>query len=394
MRRNDPLGRWFTFAMSAAVLCGFALFCMRDLARAEDQTYKLIGSFYASGWAAAHHLNPYALYPLTWQFPVQSSHGPIVIHDVNLSPPAMLPLLEWMTRFTVPQAAVLCTWVSTLLFLASALVLIVLGKVQKRVIVWLLISRYVLLTLRVGEDYSLLLFLACVVWALMRTRHWTAAYVVAGILIAFKPNLGLWPILLLLTRRWKPAIISSATAAVLSVIPMLRYGPSVYLQWLRASEAAPHWMFPSDVSLIGICTRVGMKPLGLVLAVACGAALMWLVQRLRPNDGEVAGIAVGASVLCAPLGWYHYAMLAAPFLAERRWKAWESAAAFLIWLPPIYELEAAGAGGMLAVLSSLPHLAGVVLLLAVFMRWAAEPNELALPRAENEHRLGPREVGV
>jgi hypothetical protein len=83
---------------------------------------------------------------------------------------------------------------------------------------------------------------------------------------------------------------------------------------------------------------------------------------------DIAGIAVCAGILCAPLAWHHYVLIAAPFYASRRWGLRETVAGALTALPNLFDGQAFEAGSRLFVLLvALPHLIGLVLMLISFL---------------------------
>lgn len=364
---------WFTLFVAATLLCGYAGHSAIELLNLNYYPYRVFGSFYASGWAASHGLNPYGVYPLTWEFhPDTFQHLPL-FHDVNLSPPCMMPLFSLLARFPLRAEVVWWTAISALLFvITAAIILAVLkGYAQKRQILWLLLSATVLDTLKMGQDYALLFLLVTLVWLMILRGHRTAAAILIGIVIALKPNLGLWPVLMFVAGRRRQAAISSITALALSVYPIFVYGPSIYSEWLRGSTVGPHWIYTTDISFAGIFSRMGVRPVGIAVAVLCAAALVYFVRRVKPSELYVAGIAVCAGIMCSPLAWYLYVIFAAPFfVALGRWGRLETAAAILLSYPPWFEGLVLGKGKLLLFFFGLPHYLGLWLLTAAFLRAA------------------------
>jgi len=371
--RNHALNLWFTFIAASTLLCGYAAYATIGLLDLRYYPYRVLGSFYASGWAASHGLNPYGVYPLTWHFRPDLLQRLPVIHDVNLSPPCMLPLFSLLARFPIRAEMVWWTAISALLIVLSAGIMLaeMKGRIQKRQILWLLLAAFVLDTLRLGQDYSLMSFLLVMVWLLNRRGNNTAAAVAIGIMVAMKPNLGLWPILMFVTGRRRQGLVSSITALGLSLYPVFLYGPSIYTKWLAANAVVPHWLYTSDVSFAGTFTRMGYRPVGVALAILLAAALVYFVRRMRPSDLQLAGIAICAGMLCSPLAWYIYAIFAAPFFVGlRRWGWLETTAAILLALPSALEGLALDGGKLFQFLCGLPHWLGLWLMLAAFLRAA------------------------
>jgi hypothetical protein len=363
-RAAFPFYAWCLFAAAAALLTKFSAIAIRYLLGSNGHPYKVLGSFWISGWAAAHHLDPYAIYPLTWKF----QQTGVLINDINLSPPCMLPVFELLSRLTIPAAIKIWTFASLLQFLGGVgLILVALkGKIQKRKILWLILSSSVLMTLWLGQDYSMAFFLACLVWLLFQSNRMDASAIVVGIIVAMKPNFGFWPVMLFLAGHRRAAAISTSTAIVLSALPILIYGPSVYLQWLHtAALPVPHFIFPSDISLVGLFSRMGFHTTGIIGAVLVALALLFYVWRARPTQIETAVIAICAGILCAPLAWYYYILIAAPFFAtSKSWGWYETLTAVLLALPSLGPVPDPIPNS----LRSLPQLLGLALLLKSFMR--------------------------
>lgn len=369
---RQTLVAWSVFAVASVLLLKYTQLAVRSLISSGAQLYRVFGSYRASGWAAMHHLDPYAVYPLTWRFQPLPD-GPI-IYDRNLSPPCMLPLFQAWAHLTPRTGAAVWTTVSAALFIigTALLLLSARGKMQKRQIVWLLLMPAVTDTLWLGQDYALFFFLAYLFWLLMKSRENLAAGICLGLLIALKPNLGLWPIMLFLSGYRKDAVVSISTALGFSLLPLYLYGPSIYPQWLHAASAVPHYIFPTDISLMGICSRLGSRHTGAFLAIAMASALLLFVRRTRPSAVAISGIAVCTGILCAPLGWFHYVLLAAPVFTSYKWGKLKTSAAILLFTPPIFLITAMGHGRFLVFLSAMPYFIGVCLMLISFMQSAVK----------------------
>ncbi|HWB33604.1 MAG TPA: glycosyltransferase 87 family protein [Acidobacteriaceae bacterium] len=374
-KNTSALNAWFTYVAASAILLGFGGYTTKSLLAASRQPFRVLGSFYASGSAALHHLNPYAFYPLTWQFHPYDLKELQVIYDVNLSPPCMLPLFSALAHFPIHTLLPWWTAISVMLFVASAGIVLaeMKRKIQKRQIVWLLLSASVFDTILLCQDYSLLLLLATLAWLFTVRGNKLSAAVVIGILVAFKPNLGFWPILLLVSGRVKPAVLSLCTAGTLTVFPIFMYGPSIYHEWLHASSVVPHWIYTTDVSLAGIFTRLGSRAIGVALASLCAVMLLYLTRKLQPTEVQVAGIAICMGMVCAPLAWYQYCLFAAPFFVGLRHWTWvETTAAALLSVPVFFERWALAKGRLIQFLYGLPHYVGLWIMLGIFLYAAFE----------------------
>ena len=326
-------GVWWTFAAASAVLLGAAFAYLPSFGPHAQYGYKVLGSFWASGWAAAHGLNPYAVCPLTWTFHLDGHAGTVV--DLNLSPPALLPFFAAFSWVSVDAAVRAWTLVSALLMIGSGALLVGAnrGHVQHRQILWFLLARAMFNTLWLGQDYSLMIALAVGAWVLLERDHELAAGIALGLLMAAKPNYALWPLLLVFCGRWKASAVAAGVAAALCALPLALYGPGIYGEWMRAVASDPHWFFPNEVSLIGLATRMGHARTGeaaaAVLLVAACAVVAWK----RPSLRVTSGVALSVGMLASPLAWYQYAMLLAGPLFARRWN-WALTVVLALLLQP------------------------------------------------------------
>jgi hypothetical protein len=328
---------WWTFAAASALLLSAAFVYLPQFNPRAQYGYKVFGSFWASGWAAAHGLNPYAVYPLTWVFALPGHPGNVV--DLNLSPPALLPFFEAMAWLRPELAAGVWTLISVALLIGSGALLVWhhRGSVQHRQILWFLLARAMFNTLWLGQDYSLIIALATGTWVLLERDRQMAAGVALGLLIAAKPNYALWVLLLVFCGRWKASAMAAGVAAVLCALPLVLQGPGIYGEWMRAVAGDPHWFFPNEVSLIGLATRLGHARVGEACAVVLLIAAFAIVVWKRPSLRVTSGVALSVGMLASPLAWYQYAMLLAGPLLARRW-GWAMSVVLLLMLLPVAKL--------------------------------------------------------
>ena len=312
-----PRRIWWTFAGAAAILTVAAVSFLPGLNTAGPYGLKVFGSFWASGWAARRHLNPYDTYPLTWVFPFESH----TVADLNLSPPAMLPLFEAMTVLAPNVGVKVWTVLSLLLFVGSAALLTrdYEEHVQHRQILWMLLWPAVLNTLWLGQDYSLFVALAVAAWILLERDRELLAGVALGVLIAFKPNYVLWIVLLALIGRWRSSAMAVGVAGVLSAVPVVLYGRGIYGEWMRAVASDPHWFFPNQVSIAGYARHLGIPLAGTVVSALLVLAACVVVAWKRPSLRDTSGLALIVGMLASPIAWFHYAWLMAGPLLRERW---------------------------------------------------------------------------
>jgi Glycosyltransferase family 87 len=324
---------WLVFAIAASFLLLFSVWDLSILRTGAPEGLRVFGSYWASGWAAAHHLNPYAIYPLTFTTPPVGHYGRIL--DLNLNPPALLPFFALLSRFDPNAIVRVWTLLSAALWIGSAAALVRTGRdsVQHRQIVWLLLAWPIFNSLWVGQIYALFTALAVAAWILLERHRQIAAGLCLGLLIAAKPNLALWALLLVFCGRRRAAATAALSAAALSAFPMAVYGPAVYPEWLAAVARDPHWMFPFEVSFIGVATRLGHREVGLVLAVLLLIGSFAFVAWKRPSLRNTSGIALSVAILASPLAWIHYVMLLAGPLLRQRW-GWLLTLSLLALVPP------------------------------------------------------------
>lgn len=314
-----PSVRW-VFAAASAILFFRAVQDMFALNTGAPKRLQVFGTFWASGHAANSGLNPYAIYPLTWVYPLPAPFGSML--DLNLNPPVMLPLYQVLACFGPNTAVKVWTLVSVALFIGCAALLVRENRehIQLRQIVWFLLCTATFNTLWIGQNYALFVALAVVAWVFLERDQQVAAGLCLGLLIAAKPNYAVWPLLLVFSRRGRSAAVAAVTAAVLCCIPLALYGPSVYAEWMGALAGDRHWIFTTDVSLIGYAARHGHRAMGEVLAGLLLVGSLALVVWKRPSVRNTSGIALSVAILASPLAWFHYSLLLAGPLVRERWR--------------------------------------------------------------------------
>jgi hypothetical protein len=291
------------------------------------------GSFVASARAAREGLNPYGVYPLTMHvvLPGFDSFNP------NLNPPVSALLFRAFDA-TDPQASLRVWWgISVVCYLAAVLLLLARYGVRRAVLVGLpaLALAGFADTLFLGQIYLPLVLAAVAAWLLLERGQGTAAGVLIGLVVAMKPNFLVWPVLLLLSRHHRPALVAFAVAAVVSTVPLLAIGPEVYRQWfeLIASDRE-RAAFLTNASLTGLAARAGVSVIGLALSAALLAALAaWALVR-RPDALRVSALALLASVFASPIGWIHYTLFLLPVFV-RGWGSRAMRAVVLLLMVPV-----------------------------------------------------------
>ena len=124
-------------------------------------------------------------------------------------------------------------------------------------------------TLALGQIYMPLVLAGASAWLLLERGEGAWAGFLMGLVVAMKPNFLVWPVLLLLSGHRLPALVSVATAAAISAIPLIVFGPEVYRQWLELiASDVDRAAFLTNASLAGLTARIGHGTVGLV-ALAC-----------------------------------------------------------------------------------------------------------------------------
>ena len=373
----------FIFAVASILALLAGVYAANSLLIGHDDPNGLIGTFWVSGWAQNHHLNPYAVYPLTRHSYVRLNNdgGSFLFNDINLSPPCMLPLFQLLSLIPIRTVIILWTAISEICLLGGTwLLLAALGeRMQRRQIIWLLLSYSAFGSLEMGHFYLMLYFMVCLIWYLFHRGREIWAAIALGILIAFKPNLGLWPLFLFASGYKRIALASTVVAVAISSVAAAIYGPAVYIEWFQANSLIPHHLLPADISLIGTFWRFGHPLLGDVLARArpwrFSSSLFELVHPL-----PFLAASLSARVFSARRwGGINYSLFAAPFfVAFRRWGPLETCAALLLTMPYVGDIVIVRNGPWLEFALSAPHLAGLMLMLWSFLR-NARPHVENMP---------------
>lgn len=259
--------------------------------------------------------------------------GALVGHPTFVYP----PLLLWIDVpvALMPLAVAQVVW-RVGLGLAVLAALRILGVTDRRVLALGLLSLPAVYGTLMGNVSLLLLVGIALAWR-YRDRK-LAGGIAVGLLVGIK--LLLWPLLvwLLITRRFRSAVVGAATgaAAVLFSWALIgfrglpEYPHLVHL--VSASTAGPRAL---SLSVLG--GQLGLPTSGAhLLQLACGGlvlALAALVAERRDGDRRAFSLTVVAALVLSPVVWLHYfAFLLVPIaLASPGWgAAWSIPWAF--WL--------------------------------------------------------------
>lgn len=169
-----------------------------------------------------------------------------------------------------------------------------------------------------GQLNCLLLFLLTVTWIANRRDYQTAAGIAAGTAAAAKLFPGLLLVYFVATRRWRAALVTVLTGAVLHLAALAVFGLGTFETYLR--DVMPSlevfrraWL---NISLTGYWTRVGITfgapAVGKVAALALQlavVALVWRAGRRAPDRDardRAFALTVFGMALASPIAWTHY----------------------------------------------------------------------------------------
>ncbi|MDP2354464.1 MAG: glycosyltransferase family 87 protein [Beijerinckiaceae bacterium] len=277
------------------------------------------GSFVASAQAGRQGLNPYGIYPLTFYISLPGFEA----WNPNLNPPVSVLLFQLFGSENPHAAFIVWRWVSVAIYVAIVSLLLWRYPVERPLP--LILCLFALAgfwdTLLLGQIYLPLVLATVAAWLLLERREDLWAGLLIGFVVCLKPNFLVWPALLFLSGSFRVALIASATAAAISLVPLLVYGPGVYMQWIElvlSDKERP--FFLTNASLMGLAARAGLSTAGAAMGALVLASLAaWALLR-RPPPLQVSAIALVAAVLASPLGWIHYTLFLLPIIVAR-WDA-------------------------------------------------------------------------
>ena len=367
--RGVPLSPKLAFLFASFILVAV----VANAFRIGSSHYAAFGTYWASGYAARTGLNPFASYPLTNKMPIFALGEHHIVADVNLNPPCMLPLFSTMSRLPLVEFGI--TWTAASLILLLSTVWLLVRRVptmQTRQVVWLMLSIPVFDTFFGGQIYFLLMFLVAITWIFIDEPGELVSTLSLGLLVAIKPTTAFWPIFLFLAGRRRLALRSLIVTALFTAFPLTLYGGVVYREWGEAIRNDNHWMVPTDIAIPAFFARLGHPRAGLAVAFLFFAGLAWSIWKQRAGVEVASGVALCATLLCAPLAWYDYSLMLAPVFVAHRWNKTETAMAFLLAAPyafgallllPFGSLISPSAGGV-------PYAAAVSVILICYLRKA------------------------
>jgi len=334
------------------------------------------GAYWVSGSAAAHHLDPYAQYPIVGKSVVLFRGRERAIADINMNPPCLLPVFQMLSHLGLAGFAAAWTLISAASF-AAAILLIrrSVANLRSVQLAWLCLCSAVFDTVGAGQIYFVLLLLATVGLIGIEQRKDIKAAIGMGLLVAIKPTFVFWPIFVAASGRWKPAAKSLVVTAVVWAAAWVTYGSRVYASWFRALRADNHWIEATDIALPAWFARMGLPHAGMALAAVLGAGLILLVCRFRPSAPVASGLGLITGIVCAPLAWAAYAILAAPAFLATSWGRLAKAAAVCLAVPGILVAVVIRNGTVAMYVAGVVYTAGVCLMLFHFAAIAMDVKQ-------------------
>ena len=283
-----------------------------------------LGGFIASGRLVLTGLDPYGPHPLIYTF--DSPFG--IIQQVNLNPPAWLPLFATLA---ILEPAALLPWWALVQALGYGLALLILARLYHPSplrLAWAVALAGFWGTLGDGQVYGLVALLVALGWSSLTLGHSWRAGLALGLLVALKPPFALWALWLLLRGQRSivpPALLAGTLACAL---PAILYGPIVYWQWLKVSASVNWLALPGNGSLPGLGAVLGWAPAGYLAAV-----FLAIYLGLTGRD-QLAGDGLLLCLLASPLTWAGYTLTLLPlFWRQERWPWLLVLAAALLCLP-------------------------------------------------------------
>jgi hypothetical protein len=299
----------------------------------EPLSLRDFGSLWASGNLANQGLNPYGEHSSTFRVTTPGGQW----SAVNLNPPFSVLLFQPLARLDPALGFRALQVASAMGYVMLILVLIHHTPTPDA---WLRVLLLFLWhpfwsTLELGQIYVLLLPLAAA-GLLLGERRPILAGVCIGLLVALKPPYVIWPLLLLVGRHGRPALVGLGTAAILTLLPAVFGHLDWYPEWIAAARTASALQYLHDnLSALALLTRLGVPPLAAIAAMATAlTALAVLVWQRRWAAPRISAIALIASWWASPVAWVGYALWLGPiFLSHRYWPEALLIAAVLFAIP-------------------------------------------------------------
>lgn len=167
-----------------------------------------------------------------------------------------------------------------------------------------------------------LLILADLLFAVPRHSRWAGVGI--GLATALKLFPGIFIVYLLATRRWRAAVVASATAAAATLLAAAIFPRDSWRFWfteLWSTERVGRLDYTGNQSLQGMIARLvapdpAPRIVWLAVALVVGGYGLWRAVRLFRAGDPVAALAVTGLVgaLISPITWVHHVFWFIPAL--------------------------------------------------------------------------------
>lgn len=299
------------------------------------------GSFVAAGDFAANGQNPYSVAsPLI--FSVHFDSVNVAGLAPNLNPPLSVIFFEGLHGRDPVLLAFYVRVISFVAYIVTAFLLSKYYAAAKWMPFWLMSLAGFWHTLQLGQIYVFVFILVVISWILLERNRSIPAGICLGALAAIKPFFVFWIVVLLAGRKRTAFITSSLSLLGLSLLPAIKYGPQIYLQWIEATRlfTAALLPFPGNNSLSGLTVRLGTPSFGMFAGILLAAGTLVYARAGRLPIRRINSLGILVSLLISPLSWTGYTMLASPIMvAKSNWTASAWIAAFILTVPFSVVLE-------------------------------------------------------
>jgi hypothetical protein len=192
-----------------------------------------------------------------------------------------------------------------------------------------------------GQVGAILLIGGVVAWRAVRRNQTNLASIVLGVLINFKPQLGLT----IFANSWRTQLRVFLVGTAILTTGVLLSGTSLWNSWIATTRAQGLQLLPWNVSIAPMLYRAGI--VNWTPYVHAGSALAivtmtWHAAR-RDCDSDRRWLLWGvAMLLIAPVAWVYYAAaFLGPLISWGERCRWPLAAkvGILLWLIPLQALS-------------------------------------------------------
>lgn len=303
-------------------LYGLLVYFIMDLKQGID-----FASFYSSAQLITMGENPYQQ-PLATYFPT----SPLLA--LNLNPPILLLLFNPFVQLPY-KAALFIWWLFSMLFRIIGAGLVCQHILGMRFFKKNWLSLYLLyfslfstlMDAIIGQLGGLLLFFIMLGYHFYSNFHDYKASIVWGIIAAAKIFPGLLLFYVLLQKRYKVFWSMLAVSLLLTFIPAVMYGPSIYSHYFDLLSKVYWYPDNWNASLLGFLFRFSpyisqltsydKVIITLFYMLSSAFFLLWYAKIVKQLDSEkqAFGFTLVMMLFLSPFGWlYYFSLLIYPLL--------------------------------------------------------------------------------